>query len=107
MNLDQLLKYCDQYPDDALLHFSVGNKFYEMGEAHYDDAIFYLEKAVILDNKHIATLYILGSIYADLAKFDKARTIFMQALEIMPELGPNEGQDLEPAIREALENLEY
>lgn len=106
MKLEQLLSILELFPEDSMTLYSIGRKYYDMGEEHYDDALMFMMRAVKADAKHIASYYDIGSIYQDQGNFKMARIMFEKGLEMIPQVGPGEGQDLKPDFEDALEEIE-
>jgi tetratricopeptide (TPR) repeat protein len=56
--------------------------------AKYDDAITLLKRLVARNPQHARAHYLLGSIYAQIAMFDRAEASMAEALRLEPELAP-------------------
>lgn len=105
MTIEQLLNILEQFPEDSMTLYTVGRKYYDMGEAHYDEALMFLLRAVKANDKHIMSYYDLGNIYQDMGNFPMAKTMYTKGLEMIPLVGPGEGQDLKADLENALEEL--
>lgn len=103
MTLEQLQKIVSLFPDDAIGHYSLGFKYIELQETQL--AIDHLEKAHALDSNHIATYLSLGNLYAEIGSFEKAKQMYQQGLQIIPLLKKGQGQDLQPELEAALEEI--
>lgn len=75
-------------PDDATLHFGLGNVHFDLGQL--DDAVASYEKSVELDPEFLKAYVNLGSAYDEMGLLDKALTTYEKALE----LDPNEEKTL-------------
>jgi len=70
--------------NEAAAYNSVAMQYY--GLKHYRKAITFMEKVIELDKYHAEAMVSLGSIYAQLNEFDRAREYWEQALNINPSL---------------------
>lgn len=105
MKLEQLLQILEQFPEDSMTLYSIGHKYYELGESNYEDALLFLLRAVKANDKHIASYLDLGNLYQDMGNFEMAKRMYEKGLEMIPKVGPGEGQDLKPVLEDALEDL--
>jgi tetratricopeptide (TPR) repeat protein len=103
MTLEQLKKIVTLFPDDAIGHYSLGFKYIEMEKRQL--AKEHLEKAHALDPNHIATYLSLGNLYADMGLFELAKDMYLQGLKVIPNLKQGQGQDLQPDLEAALEEI--
>lgn len=104
MTLDQLKKIVELYPNDVIGHYSLGFKYIELNQLEL--AKHHLETANKLDTKHIATYLALGNVYSDMGSFELAKETYEKGLATIPLVEAGQGQDLQPDLETALEELE-
>ena len=104
MDIEKTKQMVQQFPDDGLMQFTLGQKYYDHDDL--TNAKHHLEKAHELEPNHLLTHLLLGNIYLSLADDNKAKTILERGLNLMPTLPAGQGQDLEPEFRAVLEELE-
>lgn len=104
MTLEQLQKMVTQFPDDALMRFTLGQKYYDQNELK--EAQTQLIKANELDKTHLLTYLLLANTYISEMENDKAKQLLEDGLAVMPTLPAGSGQDLEPEFKMALEEIE-
>ena len=70
------------HPDDALLHFHLGNAYFDQSE--FAKAEEHLLKSTQLRKNFIPGLVNLGSVYDEEGKLEDALRVYLQALELNP-----------------------
>ena len=86
MKLEQLLNILEQFPEDSMTLYSIGRKYFDMGEAHYEEALMFLLRAVKANDRHIASYYDIGTIYEELGNFPMAKIMYLKGLEMIPQV---------------------
>lgn len=104
MNIDTLKKMVTQFPDDALMQFSLGQKYFDIDDQK--NAKIHLESAHKLDQTHLLAMLLLAQININEAETDKAKSLLLKGIETMPTLPSGSGQDLKPEFLASLNEIE-
>ena len=85
MDIEVLNKMLREGQDNLLLRFALAQALFK--QDRYEDAIPHLEKALVHDNAHTASLKLLGKAYAAIGKKDEAMETYRKGIEIAEEKG--------------------
>ncbi len=108
MDIERLRKILEMDPEDPLANFGVGRKLVMESRvrADHEEAVPYLRKAVAGDPHHLAASYALALALQTTGDQAGARAACEAALTILPQVPEGGGQDLEPAFRELMDELD-
>ena len=85
MNIEALQKLLDQGQDNLLLQFGLGQALLKDGQT--TEAINHLEKALVFDPAHSASLKLLGKAYVANGDADMAIEIYSKGVELAEQQG--------------------
>jgi len=81
--VEELERALKASPDDALLHFHLGNTYLDLKQ--YDQAEQHLRRSTELRENFVPGLVNLGSVYDEMGQLDKAVATYRAALAIRPD----------------------